>query len=167
MARNTFCSIVVKIDNNNNNNNKYAHIIDTHMPTTLVQVFDSSWIHFNFHCHLSLVSLKSFQTTILTVHMEKYKTQWYVISHALFFLQFKKKAALKESRCTRDWSTYVKPYIFLDNLQKINHMGCPYVSFLWLFQINQKYELICRFISLMKWRSRMIPKSRDFVFLRC
>lgn len=70
---------------------KHAHIIDTHMPTTLVQVFDSSWIHFNFHCHLSLVSLKSFQTTILTVHMDKYKTQWYVISYALFFTILKKR----------------------------------------------------------------------------
>lgn len=120
MSRNTFCCIVIKIDNNNK---KYAHIIDTHMPTTLVQVFDSSWIHFNFHCHLSLVSLKTFQTTILTVHMDKYKTQWYVISYALFFYNLKKKAALTESRCTRDWSNYVKPYIFLDNLQKNQSYG--------------------------------------------
>lgn len=114
--------------------------------------------------HLFLKVLLSCQEIHFAALLSKLTTKFFLKKNRTYYRH--SHAEQKESRCTRDWSNYVKPYIFLDNLQKINHMGCPYVSFLWLFQINQKYELICLFFSLMKWRSRMIPKSRDFVFLR-
>lgn len=114
--------------------------------------------------HLFLKVLLSCQEIHFAALLSKLTTKFFLKKNRTYYRH--SHAEQKESRCTRDWSNYVKPYIFIDNLQKNQSYGL-FVCFLSV-TISDKSEIWINlsFISLIKWRSRMIPKSRDFVFLR-